>query len=158
MCIRDRYTTAVVNFSVATSGDFTTNDFNTSGASSVNAVPNSLTAVQLPIALVNDVLYEDNETMVVTISAGSNCTINTSKNNASITVTDNDSPPILSFELTSSTPNEGSGSDAVQNVKIQLLDPSGSGNEQPLGRSGSCLLYTSPSPRDRTRSRMPSSA
>ena len=27
-----------------------------------------------------------------------------------------------------------------------------------LGEDGSCLLYTSPSPRDRTRSRMPSSA
>ena len=27
-----------------------------------------------------------------------------------------------------------------------------------VGRDGSCLLYTSPSPRDRTRSRMPSSA
>ena len=26
------------------------------------------------------------------------------------------------------------------------------------GRQGTCLLYTSPSPRDRTRSRMPSSA
>ena len=28
----------------------------------------------------------------------------------------------------------------------------------PLGRACICLLYTSPSPRDRTRSRMPSSA
>ena len=27
-----------------------------------------------------------------------------------------------------------------------------------LDKAGSCLLYTSPSPRDRTRSRMPSSA
>ncbi|WDT37995.1 hypothetical protein PVA38_10485 [Streptococcus pneumoniae D39] len=27
-----------------------------------------------------------------------------------------------------------------------------------LGYTSSCLLYTSPSPRDRTRSRMPSSA
>ena len=27
-----------------------------------------------------------------------------------------------------------------------------------LGLSNTCLLYTSPSPRDRTRSRMPSSA
>ena len=27
-----------------------------------------------------------------------------------------------------------------------------------LGEEGTCLLYTSPSPRDRTRSRMPSSA
>ena len=29
---------------------------------------------------------------------------------------------------------------------------------RPLSRSKCCLLYTSPSPRDRTRSRMPSSA
>ena len=29
---------------------------------------------------------------------------------------------------------------------------------QPLGHYDACLLYTSPSPRDRTRSRMPSSA
>ena len=28
----------------------------------------------------------------------------------------------------------------------------------PFGHAGDCLLYTSPSPRDRTRSRMPSSA
>ena len=28
----------------------------------------------------------------------------------------------------------------------------------PLSTSATCLLYTSPSPRDRTRSRMPSSA
>ena len=30
--------------------------------------------------------------------------------------------------------------------------------EQPPSRVEACLLYTSPSPRDRTRSRMPSSA
>ena len=30
--------------------------------------------------------------------------------------------------------------------------------QQGIGEGGSCLLYTSPSPRDRTRSRMPSSA
>ena len=30
--------------------------------------------------------------------------------------------------------------------------------KQPLNKIGACLLYTSPSPRDRTRSRMPSSA
>eukprot|EP00657_Telonema_sp_P-1_P005362 TRINITY_DN22666_c0_g1_i1.p1 TRINITY_DN22666_c0_g1~~TRINITY_DN22666_c0_g1_i1.p1 ORF type:complete len:112 (+),score=45.45 TRINITY_DN22666_c0_g1_i1:104-439(+) len=32
------------------------------------------------------------------------------------------------------------------------------GSEAPDEPSGCCLLYTSPSPRDRTRSRMPSSA
>ena len=35
---------------------------------------------------------------------------------------------------------------------IVLVGPSG------CGKSTTCLLYTSPSPRDRTRSRMPSSA
>ena len=34
----------------------------------------------------------------------------------------------------------------------------GINNHFQLGRSGSCLLYTSPSPRDATLSRMPSSA
>ena len=33
-----------------------------------------------------------------------------------------------------------------------------SGNSFPISPDGACLLYTSPSPRDRTRSRMPSSA
>ena len=32
------------------------------------------------------------------------------------------------------------------------------GIEQKVGIGRTCLLYTSPSPRDRTRSRMPSSA
>ena len=31
-------------------------------------------------------------------------------------------------------------------------------NDIQIGKDGNCLLYTSPSPRDRTRSRMPSSA
>ena len=43
---------------------------------------------------------------------------------------------------------------------IVRVDVRGSGFSEgkPAGLSGLCLLYTSPSPRDRTRSRMPSSA
>ena len=48
-------------------------------------------------------------------------------------------------------PGSGIG-DVPANVLI-MLDESGS-----MGWRMSCLLYTSPSPRDRTRSRMPSSA
>ena len=40
----------------------------------------------------------------------------------------------------------------VQIAKLELLA------EAPAAEVGLCLLYTSPSPRDRTRSRMPSSA
>ena len=39
-----------------------------------------------------------------------------------------------------------------------LLVREGGGRVQGAGSSSCCLLYTSPSPRDRTRSRMPSSA
>ena len=43
-------------------------------------------------------------------------------------------------------------------IKIDLegnkLDP----NDWPINQAGYCLLYTSPSPRDRQKSRMPSSA
>ena len=44
---------------------------------------------------------------------------------------------------------------------IVFVDPNSNGTVdagEPVIRSYSCLLYTSPSPRDRTRSRMPSSA
>ena len=42
-------------------------------------------------------------------------------------------------------------------AKIGLLGNNGAGKSTVL-RIMACLLYTSPSPRDRTRSRMPSSA
>ena len=38
-----------------------------------------------------------------------------------------------------------------------ILEACGGGSS-PTGPDNNCLLYTSPSPRDRTRSRMPSSA
>jgi len=40
----------------------------------------------------------------------------------------------------------------------EFVDEYTKGRPAPFANVGSCLLYTSPSPRDRTRSRMPSSA
>ena len=45
--------------------------------------------------------------------------------------------------------NGGAGNDSLDG---------GAGNDELFGQSGNCLLYTSPSPRDATLSRMPSSA
>ena len=48
---------------------------------------------------------------------------------------------------------------AVFVLSLDLFREFGSGDAQQIDLvMGSCLLYTSPSPRDRTRSRMPSSA
>ena len=44
------------------------------------------------------------------------------------------------------------------NYEIFHTDNSVKSTDSPLEAAKSCLLYTSPSPRDRTRSRMPSSA
>ena len=46
----------------------------------------------------------------------------------------------------------------VGQVMLDLLDKNGIEFEAAGGLTMGCLLYTSPSPRDRTRSRMPSSA
>ena len=45
--------------------------------------------------------------------------------------------------------------------RLSILDVSSRGNQPMISKSGRyiiCLLYTSPSPRDRQKSRMPSSA
>ena len=51
------------------------------------------------------------------------------------------------------TSAKGSEVDPVTGAPVDLLWVKGSG-----GDLGTCLLYTSPSPRDRQKSRMPSSA
>ena len=43
-------------------------------------------------------------------------------------------------------------------TKVAIIDRSLDGGRLLADETGACLLYTSPSPRDRTRSRMPSSA
>ena len=52
----------------------------------------------------------------------------------------------------------GVAEDSKQFVKIAMPHSFNLGAVSALPKNGSCLLYTSPSPRDRTRSRMPSSA
>ena len=48
--------------------------------------------------------------------------------------------------------------DSVLVIVIGLLDPLGIGRASLADTKWNCLLYTSPSPRDRQKSRMPSSA
>ena len=43
-------------------------------------------------------------------------------------------------------------------TQLPLATPEGIEKEGVIAEAEACLLYTSPSPRDRTRSRMPSSA
>ena len=47
---------------------------------------------------------------------------------------------------------------ASNDAKYRYLIDQAVADTKDSGLSGACLLYTSPSPRDRTRSRMPSSA
>ena len=94
----------------------------------------------------------------VTLVGGSNVTINRSDNELEIA---------SSFTNTDTTYGVSAGDDGNNKSVILTAGGSGSGissisfvpgDNVTLSRSGNCLLYTSPSPRDRTRSRMPSSA
>ena len=87
--------------------------------SSIELPPNSLTAVAIPITIVDDGLFEGAEIMTVAITAGANCTVNSSLNSHSITSPDKGTAPLLTFETASSSKNEGSGSDAAYNGVIR---------------------------------------
>ena len=50
------------------------------------------------------------------------------------------------------------GAEILKREKCDIVVALGGGSPMDCAKAISCLLYTSPSPRDRTRSRMPSSA
>ena len=59
------------------------------------------------------------------------------------------------LELDGTENKKNLGANALLGISLAVAKAGAAYNHQPLYR---CLLYTSPSPRDRTRSRMPSSA
>ena len=70
-------------------------------------------------------------------------------------VTKTNIPGLLVFDLPVHGDNRGWFKENWQRAKMTAL---GLPDFGPVQNNISCLLYTSPSPRDRTRSRMPSSA
>ena len=68
----------------------------------------------------------------------------------------------FTFRVAGSGPDEADAREAIRRLglaqEVTMLGPVFGGDKNRLWLSSDCLLYTSPSPRDRTRSRMPSSA
>ena len=69
------------------------------------------------------------------------CAVNLAEQNHDVIIVDNLSRRKIDIDL-----------------EVESLTPISSINERLSAWEEACLLYTSPSPRDRTRSRMPSSA
>ena len=65
--------------------------------------------------------------------------------------------PDLVFALQGVVKDKVTG-DPLQDAKVEVVGTDGSNFNALTDENGGCLLYTSPSPRDRTRYRMPSSA
>ena len=61
-------------------------------------------------------------------------------------------------DMTASVPHIATFNESLSNHSLNLWPSPGDNAADIYGSVSSCLLYTSPSPRDRTRSRMPSSA
>ena len=88
-----------------------------------------------------------------------------SKNNATFyyRLADGVSYSVASGEYSVSSTDVESAYQLISDPESQTIDyiltgPSGADDSAAIAKITSCLLYTSPSPRDRTRSRMPSSA
>ena len=79
-----------------------------------------------------------------------------------ILITDSDRACFVSFSqvdpLLRRLRQRPKGPEVAEKLCMSLLDCHGKGGAKPVLVFQGCLLYTSPSPRDRTRSRMPSSA
>ena len=109
-----------------------------------------MTPLEIDLALIDDGLIEGPEDYTlglsnVTSTSGASVSINASA--SSVTTTINDT--------------QGPGGDAEGPATFSITGPAdgdeGSVASYQVALSG-CLLYTSPSPRDRQKSRMPSSA
>ena len=78
---------------------------------------------------------------------------------AGITLSEGDPMPTVTASVIPGTGSEPSKISDAQNSGAGGADPQPSVPPTvAIGQSAPCLLYTSPSPRDRTRSRIPSSA
>ena len=102
-------------------------------------------------SIVDDSLDEANETVIVTLSNPSNATLG-SDDAHTYNITDNDSAPVVDFEATTSSQLESISTKAI------TVDLSTISAQNVTVNYAVCLLYTSPSPRDLSTSRMPSSA
>ena len=145
-----------VGFVVATGGDTSANTFTLSNDAGGRFAIDSATG---EITVANRVLlnHEANQTHVVTVAIR-DAAGNDYGEDFTITVNNVNEAPTFEMAVTptfsaeSSTPITGAST-------VVTADINGDGNLDLVSTAGStCLLYTSPSPRDRTRSRMPSSA
>ncbi len=84
-------------------------------------IPAGATSVYIPIAIINDNLDEDNETIQVTISNPLNASLGASQTHT-YTIVDDDDPPTVQFAATSSSGDE---SIITANLLVQLSTASG---------------------------------
>ncbi|MBA3708609.1 MAG: hypothetical protein H0W83_07320, partial [Planctomycetes bacterium] len=94
------------------------------------------TTANVVVTIINDTLDENNETVILTLNAPTNATIG-GQSSTTLTITDNDNPPVVQFTSASQTASENIG---TMTVTAQLSTPSGLPVTIPYSVSGSATL------------------
>ena len=172
MCIRDR------SLDNAVQGGFRLDAATSNGTATAGSDYTALSGQQVTFAgtvgetetvtvtLNNDAIAEGNETLTLGMSNLASTSLSvTISDTGTLTINDDDTATITIADV-SVFENTGAATlTLIADLAVQggfTVDVATSNGTATTGDSDytalSCLLYTSPSPRDRTRSRMPSSA
>jgi hypothetical protein len=96
--------------------------------------PPGTTSLTVPVAIIDDVLDEDSETVRVSLRNASNARLGAPGDLHTLTITDDDAPPSIQFEQAASTAGEAAGTHAVT---VTLSAPSGKPVQFQVSRAGS---------------------
>ncbi len=96
--------------------------------------PPGTTTLTVPVAITDDLLDEDPETVRVTLRNASNARLQAPADLHTLTITDNDNPPSIQFAQAASTTSEAAGTHAVG---VTLSGPSGKTVQFSVSRAGS---------------------
>lgn len=128
-----------VDYLAATGGTASGNDF-TVTPSTLTFAP-GITSRPVPVVIASDVIDEDDETARVALTNAKNATLQAAATLHTLTITDDDAPPLIEFQQAASTAAEGTG---THTVTVRLSAPSAKPIQFSVTRTGSVDDLTVP--------------
>ncbi len=120
-----------VDFAGAAGGSAGAEDATVTGGTL--AFPPGTTSQTVTVTITDDALDEDDETFRTALANPSNATLQDTTRLHTLTITDDDDPPTIEFELAASTASEAT---ATHTVNVELSAPSGRTVQFSLSRAG----------------------
>jgi hypothetical protein len=122
---------STIEYAAAAGGSATAEDFTL--AAGTLTFPPGTTSLTVPVAITNDLLDEDSETVRVSLRNASNARLGAPGDLHTLTITDDDAPPSIEFQQAASSAGEAAGTHAVT---VALSAPSGKTVQFQVSRTG----------------------